>query len=505
MIPPTVARAASVLARPLSRAALLAGALLLGALLAAPAPAAPSDGFAHEAAAQRFLDRHGRPGATAEDLTIDELVRSEFTPLRLGAFELLVPRRALKTPAERERYRAICARLLEAQALWLSWIEPAAEPDPQVAKDIQVVAKWIAAWNLEDLAAAGAGEATLDEALAAAQKVTDARDRLAEALVGGALVGGAREIEPVRVMLLPTRSDFVEMLCTVGHLRPDLRQYFWVQGIETWHEFRLTDSNLYALAMEYPPDGVTPSTYSDGTRMEEDNPLALEEQITQLGMNELLTRLYDEGLPPTLLHSISINLVIEMFGEIDTRADGRLEGRSTSAREMFIPGGRSEGGILPANSADNRWRFDHGRDFFLRTLRQSQKEAQREKERSRVKHANFMLRSRDDVVRKLIHAPFFGAREPLADPPAPLEEDQSEFLRAYRCAFVHFLRNAGAKSKRDSPERFAAFLVAFGQEPRVEAFESTLEEIYEVPLSTDDLDKNCLEGRYLIWLSKQRS
>lgn len=503
MIPHLAARTASVVRRSLLALALLAPAAPASAPRPDPSPTA--DGFAHEAAAQRFLARHGHADAGPDTLTIPDLVAQEFTPLRLGAIEVLIPRRSLSTPEERERFQGLCRRLLEAQALWLSWIAPAAKPDPQVEKDRKAVVKWIDGWDLDELAKTGAGEQSLDEALETDEAALAARARLADALAGGALVGGAREIEPVRVVLLPSRSDFVEMLCVVGYLRPDLKQYFWVQGIERWHEFRLTDSNLYALAMEYPPDGVTPSTYSDGKSMEEDNPLALEEQITQLSMNELLTRLYDEGLPPTLLHSLSINLVIEQFGEIDTRADGRLEGRSTSAREMFIPGGRSEGGILPANSADNRWRFDHGRGFFLRTLRQSQKEAQKEKDRSRVKHANFMLRSSDDVVRKLIHAPFFGPREPLAEPPPALEEDQSEFLRAYRCAFVHFLRNAGAKSKRDSPERFAAFLVAFGQEPRVEAFESTLQEVYEVPLSTEDLDKNCLEGRYLIWLSKQRS
>ncbi|MCA8981329.1 MAG: hypothetical protein KDC14_14960, partial [Planctomycetes bacterium] len=456
---------------------------------------------------KNFLERHGRAGAEAGDLTLDELVETEFLAAPIGVFELAIPRRNLATPSEPARFQGLCLNLLDAQELWLDWVRPNDNDTKPVRADLAAVRKWIEGWDTKQLAASASdGGLGFHELVESTPEEIESTERLRKSVCEGALMGGERKCEPVRVALFPSRADFVEMLCVVGYLRPNLQPYFWVSGLETWHQFNMTDMNLFGLAMSYPAEGVTGSTYSSGERMEEKNKNALNEQITQLALNAMVIRLYDDDLPGTVVHSLSINMVIESFGEIDTRADGHLEGRSTQAREAFVPGGQSQGGILPTASAKNRWRYDAGRFHYVRPLRYAQKDGSKERGRSKIKHANFVLRSEDGVISKLVYGPFLGSQaEGLPEPPKGLAEDQAEFLRAYRVAFIHWLREAGAGSKKASQAKFAEWLRELDSRAAIEDFEASLVTVYGVPLSSAELGKESLEGRFLLWLSKQKS
>lgn len=486
----------------------LACAVTLAAAAALPLAAAPApDSVNFERAAKNFLERHGRAGAEAGDLTLEQLVETEFLAAPLGIFELAIPRRNLATPSEPARFQGLCLNLLDAQDLWLDWARPNDPEVKPVRADLAKVRKWVEDWDTKQLAASAKdGALGLHEMVESTPEQIELTQRFTTLAREGALMGGERKCESVRVALFPSRGDFVEMLCVVGYLRPNLQPYFWVEGIETWHQFNMTDMNLFGLAMSYPADDVTGSTYAEGERMEEKNKKALGEQITQLALNAMVLRLYDDNLPGTVVHSLSINMVIEAFGEIDTRADGHLEGRSTQARETFVPGGQSQGGVLPTASAKNRWRYDSGRFHYVRPLRYAQKEGGKERGRSKIKHANFLLRSEDGVIKKLVDAPFLGSGvEELPAPPKGLEEDQAEFLRAYRVAFVHWLREAGAGSKKASHEKFAVWLRELDTRSSIEDFESSLQTVYGVPLSSAELGKESLEGQFLLWLNKQKS
>lgn len=487
---------------------LLGAAALTSAALASQALTATRavDSINYDSAARSFLARHGRPDATPETLTIEQLVETEFLSAPLGVFELAIPRRSLATPSEPARFQSLCVNLLDAQKLWIEWAQEESADTKRLQSDLLALRRWVTGWKTKDLAVAAEGEPRgLLEILQAPEAIQELSARLVKATCEGGLLGKEQKCDPVRIALFPSRGDFVEMLCVTGFLRAPLKPYFWVEGIERWHEFDLPDENIHGLAMAFPAESVTPATYSAGSRLDEESDKVLGEQITQLSLNSMIRRLYDDGLPPTVVHSMSINMVIELFGEIDTRADGHLEGRSTSAREVFVPGGRSEGGILPMASADNRWRAEHGKDHYLRTLRQAQKDGSKEKGRSKIKHANFVLHSHDEVVRKLIYGPFLGSKvEPLEAPPRALAEDQSEFLRAYRVAFVYWLQEGGAGNEKLSKQKYAAWLSKLADLDSVEAFEQSFTEIYEVPLSSAELDKNCLEGRFLLWLTKQK-
>jgi len=490
---------------------------LFVATTSATQPAAATDGarqpddfrsraFDHGRAAENFLARHGRDGTPAGQLTLEELIETEFLTAPLGLFELAIPRRSLHSSREAARFRGVCLNLIDAQGLWIDWIDEAADPGEELRNDLATVREWIDEWDPTRLAAcAKKGEHDCYEALEASDEQREASERLNRGLRGGALTGTTNEVQAVRIGLFPTRSDFVEMLCVVGYLRPTLQSAFWVDGIETWHEFEVTDANLYGLAMAYPGARVSASNYSNGTPMEAENGLALGEQITQLAVNAMLRKLYDDELPPTVVNGLSINLVIEVFGEIDTRADGNLEGRKTNSRETFVPGGRSEGGLLPTNMADNRWRVDRGRYHFTRALRRAQKEGSKEKGRSKIKRANFTLRTDESSAKHLVMAPFLGAGVEPATTPTSLETDYSELLRAYRCAFLYWMRTAGGGSKKASATSWAQWLVQLGDLEADAAFEDSLLEAYGDPLSGPKLDKHTLEGRFLTWLSKRKT
>lgn len=491
----------------LSLAASLACVASLTAPLAPAATAFTLDAIDYERAAVNFLDRNGRTGATSETLTLEEFVETEFLSATLGIFEVAVPRRSLATPSEPARYQGLCLNLLDAQRIWLDWARPDDPETETLRADLEAVREWIESWDTARLAAAAKEtKQSVHELVGSEEETIELTRRFNEAVINGGLMAGGRKCETARVALFPTRADFVEMLCVIGYLRPNLQQYFWVEGLETWHQFNMTDMNLFGLAMSYPADDVTGSSYSNGERMEERNKNSLGEQITQLALNAMIMRIFDDNIPSTVIHSLSINLVIEAFGEIDTRADGHLVGRETEAREEFVPGGQSEGGILPTATAKNRWRVNQGRYHYVRPLRQAQKEGAKERGRSRIKHANFLLRSFDESARKLVIAPFLGsAAQELPPPASALAEDQAEFLRAYRIGFIHWLRTAGAGNKKESEAKFATWLRDLDARAATENFEQSLVTAYGVPLSAPELDKNCLEGRFLIWLAKQKS
>ena len=82
-------------------------------------------------------------------------------------------------------------------------------------------------------------------------------------------------------------------------------------------------------------------------------PTGMQQQIAQLAGNAMIDNLFGDKIPPSLAGALSVNLVIDVYGECNTRVDGDLRARRMAAREFFVPGGASEGGVLPPNLADS--------------------------------------------------------------------------------------------------------------------------------------------------------
>ncbi len=209
-------------------------------------------------------------------------------------------------------------------------------------------------------------------------------------------------------------------------------------------------------------------------------------------------------MPSEVIRGLSISMLIEMYGACYTRNDGDLRGRITHKREVFVRGGQSEGGRLPQNMAESRWRTDYGKHHYTRILKQVQKSGASSDKRNRHKYNSFLLVGDDEAARFVIHAPVFGAGSgEVETPPADVDGDYLEFLRAYNVAFLYWLQTAAAGSKKKSSAAFSALLGAQTTASGEHGLAAELEKVYGHPLSNAEVDTNCLEGRFIKWLSKQ--
>jgi hypothetical protein len=201
-----------------------------------------------------------------------------------------------------------------------------------------------------------------------------------------------------------------------------------------------------------------------------------------------------------------MNLVIDVYGVVNTRVDGDTRSKFTAARDIFVPGGQSEGGQLAKHSAETRWRENQGRDHFLPMLKRAQDEAAPLAKNEKNKLACFAVRADSGGGAHLVRAPFLGAvAADSKPPPDAYKPDWAEFLRAYKSAFIHWLQTAAAGNEKASGERFALLLRKLADPNLASGFEAVFQEVYEgAPLSQAEAGKDCLEGRFLAWLSRQK-
>ncbi|MFT5478699.1 MAG: hypothetical protein ACI8Y8_004067, partial [Planctomycetota bacterium] len=306
------------------------------------------------------------------------------------------------------------------------------------------------------------------------------------------------------IVLIPERGRFVEAIAFAGWLRPDLRSNFWKDGTHTWTNFYLEEYKVLALAFASP--GGSAEDYEASMDMSARTPTGLEQQIVQLATNSMIDNYFGSKIPPTFAGGLAINLVVDMFEECNTRADGDLSERRTEAVEFFVPGGNPSGGSLGTISADSRWRADQGADRFVRVLRSSQKSGADEAKKKGKVHL-FEIQDDAGSERKVLAAPFLGARAVERETlPVSFEGEQMEFLRAYRCAFLYWLQNESMGKEKSSRAAFAGFLKRLAQIDSAAEIEASFAESFDGrALSSVELDKKGdLEGRFLYWLSKKK-
>ncbi|MDP6762637.1 MAG: hypothetical protein QF903_06555 [Planctomycetota bacterium] len=449
----------------------------------------------HAAAAQELL---ARDGITIEDGgPIDPLayVRSRSVTANIGAFEVSISKAALAERRAARDLRDSCVSLVEVQEHWLEWTGSAAGAEAEAA-DLRALRTWVSKWNLGALRSVGErGNGRETELPGLNEEIESTLARLRTR----SLEAGRR---PVRLVLVPSREEFVGLCCLAGQARPSLRPALWVEGIEKWTWFFVDDVRFVSL--EYATIDATPTDYSRGTRIDSRNPSGLRQHVSQLAVNEMLRARYGEGASAAFVSGIAMNLVIDIFGEVDTRIDGDLRGRMTRAREMFIPGGNPAGGVLPKISADTRWRTHRGKYHFVRILRQAQK-AGGNRRRGVDKVRTFLLQNDNGRLEYALRAPVLGPTAvPTVTPPSWAESDRLEFIRAYKSGFLFWLRENGGADDDDARAAFGRLLAALERSRGTASLEETLERVYGIPLSEPELGEDCLEGRFLRWLSKQR-
>jgi hypothetical protein len=237
--------------------------------------------------------------------------------------------------------------------------------------------------------------------------------------------------------------------------------------------------------------------------MNEKDPTGMQQQVVQFSLLRYFHELFGDTAPVVFLGGLAMNLVIDQFGEISTRLDGDLRGRTTQATEIFIAGAAGDG-VLARNSAETRWRENRGRDRFLRVLHQAQKEGETLDKAAKNHAAVFGVRADSGGDLSPVHAPFFlGEAQEVKAIDAKYQGDTAELQRAYKCAFLSWLQTRATATEKTSREKFAALLEKLGDPSGT--FEAAFPAVYEnVPLSDPDAGKDSLEGRFLLWLSKQK-
>lgn len=474
-----------------------ARALLLS--LAAILVAAPARGdeLRFDKVGGDFLAARGLEPGSAD---LEQILAHGFVHLDLGAFELFYPQEALSDDAANLRLQRACVAVLDAHVTWIQWTDPAHERVPlkEAQSDADAVRKWIKAWKTKDLSAVEAGK-ELGSALPLKDREREALARFNTALLGAGLPSeGAGPAARTHFVLVPDRKTFVSFVAAMGLLHEDLRGVYWVTSVPSWIEFRFEDTRIAALEF----GGLDPSAWQSGLSMDARNERGLEQQIAQLAFGSLVLQRFGNRIDPDFSNALCNNLVIDQYGQVDTRSDGDLRPRTAPARKVFVPGGLSEGGVLPPNDADTHWRTTRGSDHFVGVLAEAQKAGAKEAGDKKAFNA-FLLHADDGVATQVVRAPFFGAAAAATTaPPESFRGDWLELQRAYRVAFCHWLREHGA-GKPGSPKAFAAVLARLTPESEDVDFAAEVEAAFGAPVSAAPPGAEDLEGRFLTWLSKQ--
>jgi len=470
----------------------------------ASSPASRAASVEWENIAKEFRNAHGISANTPEGVDFEAVLRGYFVHSKLGLFEVWFPLNGLEKRGD--DFKQCASALVEAQEKWLDWFKPTGKEPKNVRDDMHAVGGWVKNWKFGALSSAK--NATTDDlikSLGAADALVEQHKRFADEMSRCEALGVAREMPAnVRLFLLPTRKDFCELVAFAGWVWPEQRGQYWVDSGIDWMQCFLGSDQ--AIALEYAGVGRKPGDYVSGIPMVDRDPTVMQQQVVQLAMNSLWSELYGERLPAAFASGLSMNLVVDQFGEVNTRVDGDTRSHVTQKREQFVPGGQSQGGFLPKISAESRWRVDKGKDRYVHALRVSQKDGEQIDKKTKNRTASFALRADKGGSQVAVAAPFLGAAAASApEPPQDYQGDYAEMLRAYKCAFIYWLENESAGNRKSSHDKFAQLLQKLADPQQTAEFEPLLTSVYDkAPLSGAEVDHASLEGKFLTWLSHQK-
>ncbi len=485
-------------------------ATLLTALVAVSVPAAPlvAQDLPYADMAGRFLSSKGKEGASPAQTTPSAILADCFVKAEVGLFDLWIPADELEQKKAAKDFKIICAALAEAQAEWVEWLGKGASDGGALLEDIEQFEEWVDDWDSTELQDANeSGQRNVLDLYDASEKTLAAMQRFSSSLRSKKVLGTGADAEeaPIKLVLMPSREGFVEFIAYGGLQYPRDQGNFWLPSIQNWSHFDLDD--LRVLAMEYASPSARAGSYGESYDMRTKSPTGLEEQIVQFALNELLVHQHGDALPASLVSGLSINLVTRIYEACHSRIDGDTRGKVTAKREVFVRGGLPEGGILPPNSAESRWRQNYGRKYYAPILKQAQKAGATEAKHRRIKNAkynSFLLIRDSGTSDYLTHAPLLGSSGgPAEVVPDSVYGDYLEFTRAYRSAFLYWLQHHGEKSKKKAASAFGEFLCQLSGDADGRGIAEIAEQIYGAPLSDPKASKKSLEGRFLKWIAKQ--
>jgi hypothetical protein len=458
-----------------------------------------------------FLRELGIEATDPAKVDMQALFDEHYFRLDLGLFDLRYPRHLLAEGTRLEEFKGIAVALVEMQELWIEWMKPAQPIPKETAAAISDVKKWIASWSttLPKTALEEAPDREtrvknneLGQWMQPKEKQLAALATFASYMRSGSVLG--LELEDTsgsQILFCPTRHNFRSFASFAGANDKSLAEVLWNESVPTWTEFWISHPReIQVLAMEYA--GVEDP--DRGVPMSEREKTGLVEHVLQRSAFSLSWKYFGRGIEPVFEAGLAQNLVIGTIGQNNARSGGSGRSNVTSAREVFVPGGLSSGGVLPPQNADSRWRADLGADYFTKVLKAAQSAGAKYTKERAEKAGHFEIVSDTEGEKLDVAAPFLGEPGKTQKPaPRQFTADYLEFFRAYKSGFVNWMRTGAAGKGKESAETWARFLASLAGAKGNEKLEAVVERVYGEPLSSADAEAKSLEWRYLAWLAKQ--
>lgn len=475
------------------------------------APAIVDDGkLDFTAMAKAALASYKLEKAKLSDLGFADVIRKRFFRVQLGAVTLYLPGDENKDTDDAKDFLRCASALVKVQREWLHWTAlsgnggargGAAEgPD----KDIEMVLQWVESWSPNQLQRLDVTkEPDLAKALAPNAAQLEALQRTNQFFASGGPLGVNRPGQaPAPLVVMPNRRGFCELIALAGYLDSELQQYFWLDNLDIWTEGKVDEFRV--ISLKFAETNGRQDDYSDQIRMDEKDKTAVEQFAAERGALAVLNQAFGDSFPDVMASGLSMNLVIGALGMDNTRSEGDLRGKSVPPIEIFIPGGNSEGGTLPAPNLESKWREKKGTDHFIPVLKQNMKSGREKSRNPKKKNLCVLIRGDDNKGSYVVEAPFLGVAAKATKPPPQIYMgDYLEFFRAYKVAFMHWLANESMPQPEEARKRFARIMQAAGKSGSAEQFEAICaKELGKKAFSSAEVGEDTVEGTFLRWVAK---
>ncbi|MEZ5965695.1 MAG: hypothetical protein R3F56_17810 [Planctomycetota bacterium] len=421
-----------------------------------------------------------------------DVVAPHALVLRVGALELLYPKGHLQKAQQLGDLKDAVLSTCDMQRTFCEWMAGGTVP-PEVDTTCKAVQAWIKGWRWP----------ATDEALAT---VTPEVAKAQADFTGAVAKMLSRDPSQCRAQcwLAPTRQNFGDMVCLIGGLAPENRDFLWLDDVVKSSEgWAVRPRVLQIVAMEYgSPKELGGDTV--GMRMDFRERTGLLQHIVQRTAASLAVMAFGDVLDRNFEAGLSQDLVIALYKENNARSGGSGRGGYVGGRSRFVAGGASSGGALGAISLDSQWRQTKGKDWFQRPLKQAQRTGAKLKDAKQPKERMGHFALQDDAGRPILAlpAPLLGPPETQPSVPGDFEADFKEMRRAYRSAFVYWLREFAGKGTTDSRQKFGAMMREMAEGAGKVTFDLAVRRAYGERLSADGPEPPSLEWRFLAWLAK---
>ena len=500
--------------RSVSTVLILASSMLPA--LASSSALLPQDAIPFKELGEAFAKANCPGGADSGICSPEEVMALRYATARVGAFEMSFHLDFFGDSKRSGEIAVVIQAAIDLQEEW--FLRFAKEPATlEAAKaDLAILEGWIGGWSkakLKKLAKDAEG-GSLFELLEAEDAVREASARLAPMIYDAEIMAVVPQfIEDIPVLFSATRLNFMQLVGYAGIVFPAVQESTWFPSTADWTQFWMDKTMVVAL--QYSPWSDDPK-FKGGLSMNKFDKGGQRQHVVQQLADALTNKTLNRNDVPLIDKGLAVHMTVAVCGSANT-VDGEgaitTSGAQTRPYSRFVPGGKSEGGVLPKASAqpfnvtrESAWRKAKVGELYFTALQDGQalggKRVKKDKKRPLAKRpeAHFGLEA-PSGKKIAVTAPFLGefsSQRPYPD--GEYLNDFREFFRAYQACFLDWLSKTG--SEGDTPEvaqeKFRQLISRLSLEKTV-TIDEAVQGVYDEPLSTLDGSAG-LEWRFLQWL-----